>query len=70
VVFAAHMRRHAPLPQQSAALASILAVNGFVPHQCYTNVTAGIPELDMANCAGKHAVSQRVEGETMYSCAE
>jgi len=35
------MRRHAALRRQRGAIASILAVNGFVPGQCYTNATAG-----------------------------
>ena len=34
------MRRRAALRRQRAVIASILAVNGFVPGQCYTNATA------------------------------
>jgi len=36
------MRRHARLPRQPGGIVSILPANGFVPPQCYTNVTAGV----------------------------
>ena len=48
MVFTNHMRRHVQLQGQSGGIASILAANGFVPAQCYTNVTAAVPEEDMA----------------------
>jgi len=39
---AAYMRRSALFRRQRGGSVSILAVNGFVPSQCYTNVTVGV----------------------------